>query len=120
MNQEHYIQSACVRWANSHTHVYPVLQWLHAIPNGGQRHIAVAMKLKAEGVKKGVFDLFLPYPVGRYHGLYIEVKSEKGTLTDEQKEFKLFAEGWGYAVAVIRSPQEFVDVMVKYLGQPKE
>lgn len=29
---------------------YPELRWIFAIPNGGHRHIAVAAKMKAEGV----------------------------------------------------------------------
>lgn len=71
---------------------YPVpeLRWLHAIPNGGYRDKATAGKLKAEGVKRGVSDMFLPLPmkgpiVGgsyqgqelqtfTYAGLYVEMK----------------------------------------------
>lgn len=50
----------------------------HAIPNGGARGKAQAGKLRAEGVKAGVSDLFVALPVGRFHGLYIEMKKIDG------------------------------------------
>jgi hypothetical protein len=44
-----------------------------AIPNGGQRNIATAVRLKAEGVTAGVPDLLIPA-----WNLWIEMKREKG------------------------------------------
>lgn len=104
----------------------PELRWLHAIPNGGYRDAVTAGKLKAEGVKRGVSDVFLPLPMLRkngygepippYHGLYIEMKRPRvekegkrkskiiaqaeGQLSDEQTEFVGYARNVGYAVAV--------------------
>lgn len=104
----------------------PELRWLHAIPNGGFRDKATAGKLKAEGVKKGVPDIFLPLPMASnnrianspfgYCGLYVEMKRPKtekdgvrktriidqsaGALTDEQTEFVAYARANGYAVTV--------------------
>jgi hypothetical protein len=49
-------------------------QLLFAIPNGGQRNIIVASKLKAEGVRAGVPDLFLAFPKKDAAGLFIEMK----------------------------------------------
>jgi hypothetical protein len=57
---------------------YPELQLMLAIPNGGHRHKAVAAKMKAEGVKAGVPDIFLPVARGEFHGLFIELKKLKG------------------------------------------
>ncbi len=68
----------------------PSLSLMHAIPNGGARgndsqtnKIRGAM-LKAEGVKKGVPDIFLPVPLNGYHGLYIEMK-----VADKKKRSSL-------------------------------
>jgi len=60
---------------------------LVAIPNGGLRSKAVAAKLKAEGVKAGYPDMALNVPRGPYHGLFIELKSEKGRVSPLQSEW---------------------------------
>lgn len=48
---------------------------IHHVPNGGQRHKAVAAKLKAQGVKAGIPDLVLTMARGGYFGLYLEFKA---------------------------------------------
>jgi hypothetical protein len=49
-----------------------------AIPNGGKREAATASNLVAEGVKKGVHDIFCAWPLwcgyAFYCGLFIEMK----------------------------------------------
>ena len=74
---------------------YPVLRWIFAIPNGGKRHPATAVKLKAEGVKAGVWDIFVPVAMGDRQsgysvqsGMFIEMKHGKNTLTSNQKQFQ--------------------------------
>ncbi|MHB0967410.1 MAG: VRR-NUC domain-containing protein [Bellilinea sp.] len=80
---EHDEQVALFEWASYH----PELRFMFAIPNGGARHPAVAVKLKAEGVKRGVPDIFLPLARGGYYGLFIELKTETGRPTREQREW---------------------------------
>lgn len=43
----------------------PELQWAFHVPNGGHRHIKVAMALKSQGVKRGVPDILIPVPSTR-------------------------------------------------------
>lgn len=76
---------------------------LFHVPNGGQRHTAVAAKLKGQGVKAGVLDLFLPVPRFGRHGLWIEMKTATGTLSKSQKDWAEFLRGAGYRVEVCRS-----------------
>ena len=78
---ERTIQVAIVGALRAHC-PYP---WF-AVPNGGLRHIRVAAKLKAEGVRPGVPDLCFILPGGRFAGL--ELKSSKGRLSEEQKAFR--------------------------------
>lgn len=72
------------------------LDLLHAIPNGGKRDIVTAAKLKNEGVKRGVPDLFLPVARGGYHGLYIELKIKGGKISNHQIKLQqnLLVEGY--------------------------
>ena len=69
---EHDQQVAVVEYCDAKG--YPVF----AIPNGGMRHKRTAAMLKAEGVKAGVPDLFLPVPKGGYCGLFVEMKDVNG------------------------------------------
>lgn len=60
----------------------------YAIPNGGFRNLKEAERLKRMGVLKGVWDIFIAYPYSDFCGIYIEMKSQTGVLTPEQKEFR--------------------------------
>ena len=112
---EHHQQVLFFKWAAWKESATPALRNLFAVPNGGQRHLLVAQKLKAEGVRAGVPDIFLACPSGGKHGLFIEMKSEDGKLNDRQKEWQARLEQAGYAWRLCRSMQEAVDTVEKYL-----
>lgn len=91
---------------------YPELKLLYHIKNetmGGATQVAID---KAQGVKKGVPDLHLPVARGKYHSLYIEMKTEKGKTSPEQDwwipelaaqgNFCEVCHGWESAVRVLR------------------
>lgn len=100
----------------------PKLKWMHHVPNGGQRNISVAAKLKAEGVRKGIPDISLPVASGKYHGLYIEMKSPQKiklglkACTKEQLEFRIHAINEGYMWAVCFSWREAANLIKEYLS----
>ena len=58
---------------------------IFAIPNGGTRNKIEAAKLKATGTTSGVWDVCFLRRSGR--AVWIEFKSAKKGLTDDQKEF---------------------------------
>lgn len=70
-NHEALEQMAIIKWAQCQS--IP-RDYLIAIPNGGSRHPLEAKNLKRQGVKAGVSDLFLAYPMPPYAGLWIELK----------------------------------------------
>jgi len=111
---EHNLQVGCVRWFRLQ---YPKLApLLFAIPNGGWRNPTVAAKLKAEGVMPGVPDLFLAYPHGQFHGLWIEMKNGKaGRVSDNQAEMHELLRDQFYRVEVVRTAEQFVQVVQDYL-----
>ena len=98
----------------------PALRLLHAIPNGGKRDKATAARLKAEGVKPGVPDLFLPVPSGAHHGCYIELKAGRNTISDYQEEWIDALRAQGYFVDVCWGWQSAARVIAEYLGVKPE
>lgn len=112
-DHEHKIQRTLIELARP----IPGCEWLHAIPNGGKRNLRVARKLKLEGVKSGVLDLFLPVPCRGYHGMYIEVKHGYNKLTQNQKDFNKYAEKNGYYCVTVYSAQAGIDAILWYLGK---
>lgn len=102
---EHAHQSALFCWAAlpDNRAQWPVLELMFAIPNGGERNKIVAAKLKAEGVKSGVLDIFLPVPCKGYHGLFVEMKVGRNKPTPEQIDFGTKVERLGYKCVVAYS-----------------
>ncbi len=82
---EHQMQAAYFLWSSANLQRFPELELLHATPNGGQRSITTAVKLKREGVKAGEPDVKLPVARGGFVGLAIEFKSRAGNPTNEQQ-----------------------------------
>ncbi len=121
---EHEIQVAVFDVLRLNESKYPFLKWIYAVPNGGSRHPAVAGKLKAEGVKRGISDICIPFPntplnaehSPKYSGAYIEMKAGKNKPTPEQKEFLDFIETQGYKGIVARSSDEALDFIEYYCG----
>lgn len=112
---EHAEQAALIRMAAAYEARHPALCLLFAIPNGGARHPAVAGKLKAEGVRRGVPDLCLPVPHGGYAGLWIEMKYGKNTTSPEQDEWIAALRRAGHHVEVCRSAEAALAVLLDYL-----
>lgn len=119
-------QMAVFCWAADSVGKYPGLMWLHAIPNGGSRHVVEAGKMVAAGLRSGVWDIFLPLPIQTewakmYAGLYIEMKAEKrrkeknGGLSDEQLKFMVYALKVGYYCKVCYNWIEAKETLIAYL-----
>ena len=67
--------------------------------------------------KSGVPDLFLPVARGRYHGLFIEMKAQKGRLSENQANWLKDLRLQGYAAAVCYGAREAIDIITKYFAQ---
>ncbi|WP_151732261.1 VRR-NUC domain-containing protein [Acinetobacter ursingii] len=89
--------------------------YLFHIPNGGSRNIIEATKLKKMGVKAGVPDLQLIVPNGEVHGLWIELKAQKGKLQPSQKIMIQRLEAQGYMCKVCFGADEAINEIKKYL-----
>lgn len=87
------------------------LHWF-AIPNGEKRHIAVASRLKAEGVRRGSPDVVFLLEGGRV--AWLEMKAAKGSLKPEQKEFRDKALALGHLWGVARNVDEAIVHLTKW------
>ena len=112
---EHDEQVALFEWAAYAQNQHPALRLMFAIPNGGHRHKAVAAKLKAEGVKAGVLDVFLPVSRGGYHGLWVEMKFKKNKPSPEQKQWLDDLDKEGFLAVVCWSFYEAKDAVESYI-----
>jgi len=125
-DSEHSQQVALFAWAANSVGKYPQLAYMFAIPNGGLRDVRTATNLKAEGVKAGVPDIFLPVMTQTewakmYFGCFIEMKREKyrtyenGGCSDAQIDFINYATNAGYYCKVCYNWREASDILMDYL-----
>lgn len=114
---EHQEQAKLFAWAADNEAKYPELRWLFAVPNWiGVRTAKQGARLKAEGRKPGVLDLWLPVRRGHVPGLVIELKVGKNRPSAEQREWieHLYHEGW--RVLVLYSADEAIANIKAYLA----
>jgi len=111
---EHQIQAAFVKWCKLAEPKYPKLRCGFAVPNGGHRNKITAALLKAEGVKKGVLDWWLPVKNAHFCGLVIEFKRKGGHVTPEQREMIDFLRAEGRFVEVCYSTEEAIVMVQRY------
>ena len=94
----------------------PYLYLMHAIPNGGTRDKITAGRLKAEGVKSGIPDVFLPIAKGKYFGMYIEFKAKANKPSEDQRIVMLMLNAMGYKVVCVNTLDDAIMAMSKYYG----
>lgn len=111
-------QTTLFEWAAYMTRKWPELALMHAIPNGGSRHPAEAAHLKAQGVKAGIPDIFLPAARHGCHGLYLEMKRRKGGRVSEAQRGMLAAlADQGYRCRVCAGAQEAITAIQEYMDE---
>ena len=124
-NTEHGHQSAYFCALVDLAHSFPEVRWIHAIPNGGSRDVVTSGRLKAEGVRAGVWDVFIHVARGQWHGMYIEFKvpkrrvEKRGGLTEDHRAFGLAVHQEGYCTAVCYTWEEAIAHTLEYLRKEK-
>lgn len=103
------LQKGCVKWFRLQYSKYS--KALFSVPNGGTRHPLEAITLKEEGATAGVSDLILAVPNKHNHGVFIEMKTPKGKVSKEQEAFLFLMKSLGYRVEVVRTFEQFVEVV---------
>lgn len=116
-NEEEQHQEALFKWLSN---------WSPSIrdvtfhtPNGGFRSISEARRLKRQGVTPGIPDICMLIPWNGYHGLFIELKSRNGELTQQQQLKINRLRKLGYRCEVCYSWFEAMGIIKDYLkGRP--
>lgn len=120
---EHSQQVALFAWAALNCGQYPALAYMFAIPNGFFGSAQQKAKMKAEGLRTGVCDVFLPSHniFTHYSGCFIEMKIEKyrnykdGGCSEAQIDFIDFVANQGYYCKVCYNWVEARDTLINYL-----
>ena len=88
---------------------------LYSATVGGVRlAIHTAKKMKEAGYSKGVPDMLVYEPRGMYAGLAIEVKTEKGRASEEQKAWVRNLNDRGWRAEICKGFEECADVICEY------
>ena len=119
---EHSEQTALIEWWRMYARWKSLPECLlMAIPNGGRRDAVTGARLKAEGVRAGVPDLFLAVPTEHAHGLWIEMKRQKGgEVRSSQKAVMAALDDQGFSCTVCKGWQEARRAISDYLGEPHD
>ena len=101
-------------------HFYPDVV-IFAIANGGKRSITEASRLKAEGVLAGVPDLFIAKPVGKYAGLFLEMKrTARSSVSVAQKALISTLAAAGYRTHIAYGCADAWSVFQSYIEDKHE
>lgn len=111
-------QTQLFRWARLiNTPLGRLSQFMFAIPNEGKRTLAMAAKLKAQGLRAGVPDVMVALPLHGKPGLFIEMKRTKGgKVSDKQQEWLDRLARAGYVTTVAHGAEEAQEIINDYLA----
>ena len=113
---EHLHAVMLMRAVNGAERDWPELRLFFAVPNGGHRSKRTAGEMKAEGVKRGVPDYLFPVPRGGFTGLAIELKTETGRPSPEQRAWLEDLRAHGWQAELCRGWEQAWDVVRDYLA----
>lgn len=113
INEEAKLQANCIRWFHLQ---YPFLsRLLFAVPNGEKRDVVTGVKLKRQGVIRGVSDLILLVPKKGFASLCVEMKTQRGIQSEEQVKWQKEVEKYRNRYVICRSLEEFMNEVNSYL-----
>jgi len=121
-SSEHSQQAAFFCWCANESKNFPALSFAFAIPNGGERNKVQASRLKAEGVKPGVPDVFFPYQSKGYNGLWLEFKkpgvenTKNGGLKPAQVDYRDYLQSQNYLHKVVYNWLQAAETVVSYVS----
>lgn len=127
---EHEEQVVLLQWVETSKTKWPELEMLFAIPNGAKlpyrkvtkKGVAISherTKMLKEGMRPGVPDLMLAIARRDYHGMFIEMKRAKKSLSTVSPEQRAWIEALtrrGYYAVICYGADEAKAAIESYLG----
>lgn len=110
--KEHSLQTKVVQYVRT---FYPDII-IASIPNGSGTTAKNRLHLYTEGLLAGMPDLFIAEPKHGFHGLFIEMKTESGIESAEQKRLRKRLNSREYLVFVARSDRTAINLIEDYLS----
>lgn len=95
---------------------HPAYDLAWHVPNEGKASIQRRASLKRAGLKKGVPDISVPYPNGKYGGLYIEMKVKPNKPSPEQLQLIEALNRVGNYAAVCWSAEDALVLLERYIA----
>lgn len=112
------IQKAIIEWWDWQHHADKDLLVCHQ--NGSVNYGGFKGKIMQDmGVRPGIPDLQLLMARGQWIGLFVEVKSDDGTLSKVQKIYHGRLIEQGYCVRTCKSLDECIEIIKNYLSGEK-
>jgi hypothetical protein len=88
------------------------------IDNEGKTSWTEGKRKRREGKVKGASDYFIAIPQNSSHGLWLEIKTERGRESPEQKAFGLARQKRGYQYKCVYGIDEAMKTLETYLNLP--
>lgn len=91
------------------------------VPNDAKRSVGAALRLKAMGMSRGVPDIFIPWPCGEYHGMFVEMKAKTGgRVSPEQNAWIDVLNRLGYFSVVAHGAAEAIEYFEQYFAEGEQ
>jgi hypothetical protein len=108
------IQACFIKWLRLTNRAVGAVTF--SVPNGALRSLAEGKRQKELGLTAGVPDVFIAYPSGNLHGMFIEFKAGANTLTYHQNNMIQLLKARGYHCVVCYEVDKAMQEVLRYLN----
>lgn len=110
-------QEQLITYCRTYKHLFLTYSAQNGIKISDNRKFGIIAKMKKEGMLTGLPDVCIPYARKGFHGLYIEMKRQKGgVLSVDQKIVGQLLKDQGYKVEVCKGFAEAKKIVDEYFN----
>ena len=90
---------------------------VYHVPNEAKRSPQGGLYMRRLGLRAGVPDLCIPVARGKYHSLYIEMKTKKGRVTERQADWIELLREQGMCAYVCHGADNAIALIDLYMAE---